>query len=160
MTLFQWSLLEPGKFWIQYLAAIGDIALYDTSALASLVAAWLSHTNGHKASFQNIPTIHLPTTPLSSHLLPLTLLLQESRSQRPSPAFPHIGQHNLQLNNKVSKPSSLIRTIQQHQDTLIFVWNTKEIIRLQYNGLFSFPQVCFVSQGTALVRTVSVVDIM
>lgn len=92
---------------------------------------------------------------LISHL-PLTL--QESRSHRPSPAFPHIGQHNLWFNNKVSKRSSPIRTIQLHQDTLIRVWNTKEIIRPQYNGLFSFPQVCFVSYWTP--RLLSEVDVM
>lgn len=75
--------------------------------------------------------------------VPITLLLQESRSQTSLSAFPNFGNLNLQFRFKVCKPSSLIRTMQKHQDTLIYVWNTKEIIRLQYNSPFSFPQVCF-----------------
>lgn len=62
--------------------------------------------------------------------------------------------------NHESQLSTLIRTIQLHQDALICVWNTKEIIRLQYNGSFSFPLVSFVSEGNDIVRIVSAVDVI
>lgn len=97
----------------------------------------------------NIPQLSRSKAMLISHchchhLLPSTL--QEDRSQRPLAAFPRIGQH-LHSDNQDSQLSCLIRTIQLPQDALICVSNTKEIIRLQYNGPFSFPQVSFVSEG-------------
>lgn len=82
----------------------------------------------------------------SSHLLPFTL--QESRSQRPLPATGR----RFDSPSRSVKPSSLRRTMQQNQDTLMPVWNAYGNNTAAIQWPIFLPQVRFASEWYHVYR--------